>query len=263
MPKTGKILTAAKFLAEICGGWWSLMSGAISIPLTFLALILPGAQPKELFVALAFIALWVFAIRAAWKNYQAGCVELEIEFINPTDWDTIIHRYPLRVKVTHTHSKKTVKNLRVLMTKIECPEWNKKEVKYLMLTDQLKKIKLPVCLPEAGSADNSTAHDVWPKPVAKTFDVFAVRMGYAESTVWIAPFGFPDDGHRDYWSKNEFSFSAVDVIGGHGKFTIELQVTADGIGTLSKTVVLDVSASVVNLQAEKLFEDAPLPRWII
>ena len=45
------------------------MSGAVSIPLAFAALF-TDAHPKRYFAILAFIALWIFAIRTAWKNYQ-------------------------------------------------------------------------------------------------------------------------------------------------------------------------------------------------
>jgi hypothetical protein len=55
-------------LKAICGGWWSLMSGAISIPLAFLAVIF-GGKAGFWFGVLAFVALWVLAIRLAWRNY--------------------------------------------------------------------------------------------------------------------------------------------------------------------------------------------------
>jgi hypothetical protein len=65
-----KILNSAKFLASVCGGWWSAMSGATSIPFAFIALFLRGNE-RKLFTLLAFCALWVFAIRVAWKNYHS------------------------------------------------------------------------------------------------------------------------------------------------------------------------------------------------
>jgi len=58
-----------KFIATICGGWWSAMSGAVSIPLAFFALWF-GGSGKVWFGVLAFFGLWVFAIGAAIKNYQ-------------------------------------------------------------------------------------------------------------------------------------------------------------------------------------------------
>jgi hypothetical protein len=54
---------------SIVGGWWSLMSGAVSIPFAFLAIVL-GGKTGFWFAVLAFVALWVFAIRTAWRNYQ-------------------------------------------------------------------------------------------------------------------------------------------------------------------------------------------------
>jgi hypothetical protein len=67
-----KIIKIAKLLAQICGGWWSLMSGAISIPFAFLAIFVDMSHPhpKETFAILAFVALWIFAVRTAWANYK-------------------------------------------------------------------------------------------------------------------------------------------------------------------------------------------------
>jgi hypothetical protein len=70
MFKKEKIHKSAKLLAEICGGWWALMSGAVSIPFAFLALFWGEAYQKEFFAILAFVALWVFAIRVAWQKNQ-------------------------------------------------------------------------------------------------------------------------------------------------------------------------------------------------
>lgn len=64
-----KVPKWARLLASIVGGWWSLMSGAISIPFAFAALFSEG-HPRRYFALLAFVALWVFVIRVVWKNYQ-------------------------------------------------------------------------------------------------------------------------------------------------------------------------------------------------
>jgi hypothetical protein len=42
MWKDSKFFRAAKLVAEICGGWWGLMSGAFSIPFAFMSLFLPS-----------------------------------------------------------------------------------------------------------------------------------------------------------------------------------------------------------------------------
>jgi len=76
-----QIIKIAKLLVQVCGGWLSLMSGAISIPLAFVALF-TEAHPKRYFAMLAFAALWVIVIRTAWKNYQlmeANKKELEAQ----------------------------------------------------------------------------------------------------------------------------------------------------------------------------------------
>jgi hypothetical protein len=50
-----------------CHGWWSAMSGAISIPFALIALFSSGHQ-RWLFVALAFVSLWVFVAAVIKKN---------------------------------------------------------------------------------------------------------------------------------------------------------------------------------------------------
>ena len=48
------------------------MSGAISIPFAFLAIFVDMSHPhpKETFEIIAFVALWIFAVRTAWANYK-------------------------------------------------------------------------------------------------------------------------------------------------------------------------------------------------
>ncbi|MDD5164913.1 MAG: hypothetical protein PHG25_00015 [Candidatus Pacebacteria bacterium] len=69
MLKGTQIIQQIQMVFEICGGWWSAMSGAISIPFGFIALFAEG-NPRTYFAALAFIALWVFAIGVVRKNYK-------------------------------------------------------------------------------------------------------------------------------------------------------------------------------------------------
>jgi hypothetical protein len=56
-----------KLLVEVCGGWWSAMSGAASIPLALLALIF-GGTPSFWFAVLAFLGLLCFAVKVWLKN---------------------------------------------------------------------------------------------------------------------------------------------------------------------------------------------------
>jgi hypothetical protein len=51
------------------GGWWSLMSGAMSIPFAFLALIF-GGKSAVWFALLAVAASWVMIVRMAYANYK-------------------------------------------------------------------------------------------------------------------------------------------------------------------------------------------------
>jgi hypothetical protein len=68
MSKWTPAINAAKILAQIFGGWWTVMSGAISIPLGALALFTHGS-PRLWFGVLAFVGLWGVVIGIARKNY--------------------------------------------------------------------------------------------------------------------------------------------------------------------------------------------------
>jgi hypothetical protein len=70
----GTFLRWLRVLAQIVGGWWSLMSGAISIPFGFVALLTQGRE-RLLFAVLAYSSLWVVAIRATWANHQILVVQ--------------------------------------------------------------------------------------------------------------------------------------------------------------------------------------------
>lgn len=64
-----KIKSGVTLLIEICGGWFSLMSGGLSIPFALFALYV-GGSAKTNFWALAFVALLVFAVGVTRKNYS-------------------------------------------------------------------------------------------------------------------------------------------------------------------------------------------------
>jgi hypothetical protein len=67
----GRIVKVAKLIADVCGGWWSAMSGAISIPFAFAALFFAKTpDQKTSFTALAFVALLACVFRTAWRSYQ-------------------------------------------------------------------------------------------------------------------------------------------------------------------------------------------------
>ena len=74
MFQNNKVLQYLKLSVEVCGGWWSAMSGTISIPFAFVALFTEG-HPRKYFTFLAFGALLYFAIRVAWKNYQVLVIQ--------------------------------------------------------------------------------------------------------------------------------------------------------------------------------------------
>jgi hypothetical protein len=120
MNKRQKIVNAAKLLAEICGGWWSTMSGAVSIPIAFFALFWGEERQKTFFAILAFIALWVFALRIAWRNYQL------LDKFKSNERILGIEGVPCEITTTEKHlcqirvtSTKTADNVRVEIVSAE------------------------------------------------------------------------------------------------------------------------------------------------
>jgi hypothetical protein len=112
-----KTFKAAKLFAQICGGWWSVMSGAASVPFTVLALYLNGAHAKELCGILAITGLWIMVFKIAWKNYQLlrdGLPCLEIEGITCRIMSN--ERYPCQLRVSST---KTADNVQVEIQHLE------------------------------------------------------------------------------------------------------------------------------------------------
>jgi hypothetical protein len=66
MPATRKW---SKIIASLLGGWWSSMSGAASIPLAFLA-VLVGGKPSLWLAILGYVALWIVVIKMARDRYN-------------------------------------------------------------------------------------------------------------------------------------------------------------------------------------------------
>jgi hypothetical protein len=65
------MFAAPKWLVRavsICGGWWAVMSGAVSVALAFLALTSEGS-PKSFYAILAFLALWACMVQMGMANY--------------------------------------------------------------------------------------------------------------------------------------------------------------------------------------------------
>jgi hypothetical protein len=65
-----KIPKWAKILTETVGKWWALMSGIISIPIAAIGYIVGPGNERNMFVILAFCALWVLVFTIGWKNYE-------------------------------------------------------------------------------------------------------------------------------------------------------------------------------------------------
>lgn len=114
-------------LLEIVGGWWSLMSGAASIPFAFLALFLPQEYGKVIFAGLAFCSLWILIIRMGWKNFQL-MEEIEMQILTtprPLEIKALpahrIHQHWFNVEVEIRNVNKTINGARVRLIKIEPP----------------------------------------------------------------------------------------------------------------------------------------------
>ena len=61
---------AVEIAVSLLGGWWSLMSGAVSIPLAVFALAL-GGKPTVWLTILGFVALWGMVVKMALDKYKA------------------------------------------------------------------------------------------------------------------------------------------------------------------------------------------------
>src|SRR5712672_3266548 len=66
MPRIPNWLTV---LFRLCGGWWSAMCGAVSIPVTAIGFLLPE-NPRWMFVTACYCGLMVCAVRTIWINLQ-------------------------------------------------------------------------------------------------------------------------------------------------------------------------------------------------
>lgn len=64
-----RCLAGVKVAASVCGGWWSLMSGALSIPVALIALF-NESHYKTLWGLLAYATLFFCACKSAWKNLE-------------------------------------------------------------------------------------------------------------------------------------------------------------------------------------------------
>jgi hypothetical protein len=65
---------ASGFTGALLGNWWALLSGALSVPATFLALWFSNDIAKMAWGAIAFVSLWVTAYRL-WKSEHDKVVE--------------------------------------------------------------------------------------------------------------------------------------------------------------------------------------------
>jgi len=114
----GKIFKAAKLLAEICGGWWGLMSSVPSIPLYFAGLYFFHGTEKVWFWTGAFVCLWILVIRMGWKNYRLmeatkspSNPDLEIEPV-PSD-SAPAKRHPFHIRIQNKNPSRNADDLKV------------------------------------------------------------------------------------------------------------------------------------------------------
>jgi hypothetical protein len=117
-----KIPNSFKLGVEICGGWWSAMSGAASIPFGFLALFVAGS-PRFWFAVLAYVGLWVFAIRILSKNYKivSGTSDpsdhLEIDDVD-CDMATLRNKF-CKVKITNMSPRRSAIGVRIQVVALD------------------------------------------------------------------------------------------------------------------------------------------------
>ena len=199
---------------------------------------------------------------------------MEIRFIDPKEFDLRVHREVLNIAVTNKHPTKTAKGVRLWLTEIDCLEWKaQKLVKPL----ELQKTIFPISLPQAGSVDNTQAHEIHPRPFEKTFDVFMARITMQGSNIGLAPLQPPDGNERlrertrDFWSKINFDLNEKDFKRSDAseqvtaRLKIGIQLTADGMATLSRSVTLEVPivTFIDSDNGKLLLDDKRHPRWIV
>jgi hypothetical protein len=113
-----KIVNFVRLLARICGGWFNVMSGGLSIPLVFVGLYF-GGSAKTSFWALAFLGLAVCAIGAARKNYdlmkESPVMKIEAirKELTPAGED------PCIIRVTNTHPNKSFGDVKVKLLSMQ------------------------------------------------------------------------------------------------------------------------------------------------
>src|SRR5580692_3112343 len=90
----------------------------------------------------------IIQLRDELQKIKSEQVEFVVEAINPTAIDYNNYQYPLRINITHNQPNKTVKNVRVLIAEIHCPE-----MRDSLLSLPLKKFQLPHYLPEVKTPD--------------------------------------------------------------------------------------------------------------
>jgi len=111
-----KTIKAAGLVVSICGGWWSIMSGAISIPCAVLAFAIGGSAGRW-FVVLAFLALWVCVFSIAHKSYQLTKSVLDIEPM-PIDRRPI-RGQPFQIAICNNSAIRSVNNLEVELVSLD------------------------------------------------------------------------------------------------------------------------------------------------
>jgi hypothetical protein len=256
-----RVFSVIFFVLSAIQLFWSYCFEKPIIPFVSGWLESKGYEPTMI-LALFFFILGLLVLQFS----KSRTVNLEIEFINPTEMDVHLHRYALRIKIRHSHPTKTLKNVRVLISNIGCPAW-----KEPLHSFSFKKISFPVFLPESGFQDTERKHEVAPMPFEKSFDVFMVRTNYEESIVGVAPFQPPSEKEadrtrwRDYWTKSTFSFSEDDFNSSKPQFKINIQVMADDVKTLEKIVICEIPTFSIEemKRTGKSSSDPLIPRWII
>lgn len=105
-----------KTASTVCGGWFSLMSGALTVPFTVFALIFRGTD-GVVYAVMAYVSLWVFGIGAARKNYLSQKRLLKVEgitrSIEPSGNDLCF------IKITNPTQDKTIKDITVRLVSMD------------------------------------------------------------------------------------------------------------------------------------------------
>ncbi len=222
-----QILHSGRFIASIFGGWWGLMSGALSIPFALAALIFHGHE-RIIFALLAFFTLWICVLIMACKNYPKFKLFCHkgIQGCAVTNDDQTMKFFRVRVE---TSCMNGIEGCLGHLTMI---------VKNNVIVFDHESRELPFA---PSNTDDSLAKTIFPD-TPYYLDVLAIHC--PTKTIYIATKGgcVSKDKNGNY------------VFGGSGEYILHVNVTGKGVATASVKLKFDWRGDWATATMEKFIE---------